>query len=670
MKDNLTKKIKFDSFNQYQKHFLALLDLEKREEIELFKREVRELSGKEREKRGRALLKMKTKEKKSGLGGRYIIKFGKSDNQILPENEISVGEVVVLSLKNPLFPPHIKGVVTEKTKFSISIAFEKEPPSFLLKKKVRIDLFFNNITFQRMVSAIKNFKKVKTQKQKELKRIILGEGKPKFKKIENIEFENKNLNPNQKEAVKRALSAENVFLIHGPPGTGKTTTLVEIIEQLVKEKKRVLVTAESNVAVDNILENLTKRGKKTVRIGHPARVIETLRKYSLDILLQDTKEYQQIQEIRKKIDKTREKQKTLIFPSQRNKRGLSDQKIKRLAKKGKTKRGILKEKIKSMAEWLELNEEINYLIKRMKILERNAIRKILEKNQIICATNSTAGSEILENQSFDVAVIDEATQTLEPCCLIPILKAKKVIMAGDHQQLPPTILNQKAKENGLEITLFERLINLYGEKIKEMLEIQYRMATEIMKFPAEKFYHGKLKAERSVGKQQIEKINGGDILMNKICEPQKHIVFVDTNKKFFEKEDLKTKSKENKGEGEIVKKIVEYLLQKIAPQKIGIISPYIAQINLLKKLINIEALEIKTVDGFQGREKDVILVSLVRANEKKEIGFLKDLRRLNVSITRSRKKLILIGDKETLSQNSLYRELIDYIREQKGYIIF
>ncbi len=663
-------KLKFNSINEYQKYFSELIELERKEEILTFKEEIKKMSPKEREEKGRALLGMKATKKERGLGGRYIVKFKKiKDKFFLAKTEISVGDVVVLSQKNPLSKEVFLGTVVKKTNFSISIAFDKEPPDFILKKKVRIDLYVNDVTFQRMLSALFRLKKIKTKKQKELRKIILGQSFPKFLPEREITFENKNLNYSQKKATKRALSAQNIFLIHGPPGTGKTTTLVEIIEQLAKEKNKILVSAESNVAVDNILEALIKRGKDVIRIGHPARISVTLRKYCLDYLVQNLKEYKQIEKLRKQIEKIKENQKDFLFPSKKQKRGLSDREIKKLAKKGKTKRKILKENIKSMAQWLEFQEVIDYLRQRIKILEKTAINKILKKAQIICTTNSTAGSELLENERFDVAVIDEATQTLEPCCLIPILLSKKVIMAGDHKQLPPTVLSPLAKKKGLEFSLFERMIILYGDKIKEMLNIQYRMADKIMEFPAQKFYQGKLKSADFVANQKMEKIETQNPFFNEILDPEKNIVFLDTRGKFKEKTKGESKSKENLGEAKIIKELVEILLKNISPQKIGIISPYEAQIDLLKGLLNVENLEIKTVDGFQGREKGIIFLSLVRSNEKGELGFLEDLRRLNVSLTRAKKKLIIVGDSQTLSKNKIYKDLIDYIKEKEGYFL-
>ncbi|NPA33199.1 MAG: IGHMBP2 family helicase [Aquificae bacterium] len=476
------------------------------------------------------------------------------------------------------------------------------------------------------------------------------------------------LNEYQKRAIERAIKSDKFFLIHGPPGTGKTTTLTECIATLAKQGKKILATADSNVAVDNLVERLTKKGIKAVRVGNPVRVLESIRKHTLDHLLEHEPEFQKAKKIYEEIEKLKEEQSRYVKPEPRYRRGLSDEEILKHAKTGTPVRGLSPKLIRSMAKWIKLQHKINELYQKAKEEERKAIGKILSRAQVVCTTNSSAGSEVLEGMSFDVAVVDEATQAVEPSCLIPITKAKRVIMAGDHKQLPPTVLSQEAQEE-LSYTLFERLLELYGEDIYEMLRVQYRMNKKIMDFPSKKFYGGKLVAHPSVENITLRDIINPEKLKEvhkellPILEPQNVVVFVDV--KGEEKRRKDSPSYYNEEEAKLAKRIVEELLKLgLSPSDIGVISPYDEQVRLLEEKLKDKGVEIKTVDGFQGREKEVIVLSLVRSNPKKDIGFLKDYRRLNVAITRPKRKLIILGNADTLSGDEVYNELIEYVKKE------
>lgn len=657
----------FKNYGKYRKRYSNLVELERKEEMERHENEIKHLSGGERQRRGRALLGLKGKDEGKALGNKYIIKFVKGKE--LPENEISVGDLVMISKNNPLRDDNPTGTVIGKTNYSLSVAFQNKPKGFVYGKGIRVDLYVNDITFQRMLDALDHFKKPKND-QRHLKKLILGKEDPRFREVKEVNIKNEDLNKSQIKAVKKSLEAEDIFLIHGPPGTGKTTTLIEVIEQHIDSSNKVLATAASNVAVDNMVEFLTKRGRKAVRIGHPARITETLREHSLDHLASKKSKYNRAQELREKATSLDDEQDKYTFPSGRHRRGLGNNAIKNLARKNKGSRGIHPKKIKSMAKWIKLQEEIGKLIEKAKKLEDEVVDEIIEGADVVCATNSTSGSELLSDREFDVAVIDEATQATEPSCLIPMTHSSKVIMAGDHKQLPPTILNQKAEEEGLKETLFERMVDIYGDKMKEMLTIQYRMNVEIMGFSNRKFYDRELKAAKSVATHQLNsEIENKNNLIKKVCNPNQVVTFLDTSGEYRERSRKNSTSKENKGEANLVRKIVNQLLDLgLHPREIGVISPYDDQTDLLSRKINTKGVEIKTVDGFQGREKEVIVVSFVRSNDMRNIGFLKELRRLNVSLTRARKKLILVGDRRTLSYHKPYRDLIDYIKKKGGLI--
>ncbi len=663
--------------HEYVRHFTALVELEREEQMRLHEEEMQRLSGREREEKGRAFLRMKGKSQGLGLGGKHLVRFRKQnkDNETLPDSEIEVGVLVLISKQStsPWDEDNPTGTVAEKTSYSITVAFDDAPPGFVFRKDLRIDLFVNDITFQRMLEALKNFRRLPSVKKAKL----LGNATPAFDKLREPEpetgFFNAKLNNSQREAVLRCLAARDFFLIHGPPGTGKTIACIEIIAQLVeheREQKRnskILAAADSNVAVDNLVERLDEIGVKVVRIGHPARVIPSLRKRSLDYLVQAVPEYIKAQELRKKANAIKERMKAFSVPEMRWRRGLSDETIMQLASEGKTTRGIPREKIAGMRNWLDLKHGTDKLFSDARALEERAIKKIIHDAEVICATNSTVGSEILKGERFDFAVIDEATQSTEPSSLISVLRAKRFIMAGDHKQLPPTILNDEAARGNLSKSLFERLLELHGDKIRAMLDVQYRMNEEIAEFPSKEFYGGKLKADASVKGHNLRDLLPEPKLIDEDARP---FLFVDTcgSEGYRERTRAGSTSKENAGETELVVAIAERLLSMgVKPEDIAVISPYVDQVARIKREFRVEGLEIKTVDGFQGREKEVVIVSFVRSNKSGEVGFLRDLRRLNVSITRAKRKLILIGDSRTLESEGCYKRLIELAKARGGY---
>jgi len=661
-------------YNEYVRYFSELVELEREEQMRLHEEEMRRLSGREREEKGRAFLKLKGKSQGLGLGGKYLVKFKKVTGA-LPDSEIEVGDLVLVSKPGtaPWEDDNPMGTVAEKSLYTITVAFDDTPPGFVFRKDLRIDLFVNDITFQRMLEALKKFKRMPSWRKDKL----LGKTAPEFDKIDELEFFNPALNKRQQDAVLRSMAARDFFLIHGPPGTGKTITCIELIAQLVHRGHRGLAAADSNVAVDNLVERLDKIGLKVVRIGHPARVIPSLRCRSLDYLVQEEAEYIAAQKLRERAYRLKEGMDGSTRPEMRWRRGLSDEAIAELAIAGKTTRGIPQKKIEGMKRWIGLKQKIDKLFGEARQLEERAVRRIIDNAEVICATNSTVGSEILKTKKFDFAVIDEATQSTEPSSLISVLKTKRFIMAGDHKQLPPTVLNKEAARCGLSTSLFERLLEIHGNKIRVMLEVQYRMSEEIAEFPSNEFYDGKLKAGESVKRQTLDdllqpmpKHDEQEGVLDFVLQ-KNPFVFIDTadgGAEFGDKTRKGATSKENEGEAQLVTDIVELLLIRgIKPEDIAVISPYDAQVGLIRKMLRVDDLEIKTVDGFQGREKEAVIVSFVRSNNYGEIGFLKDLRRLNVSITRAKRKLVLIGDSKTLANEGCYKRLIALAKSRGGY---
>ncbi len=653
-------------------HFLELarlVEIEREEEMRRHEEEIKRLSGYEREKKGRAILHLKGKDDGTGLGGKDLIKFvRRKQGEELPENEISVGDLVMLSKKDPLRDDNPTGTVARKTNYSITVAFDKKPPGFLYGKGIRCDLYVNDITYQRQLEALSEADKAEDTRLGELVDKFLGIEKIEFgDNKESVDFLNENLNRSQKKAVEKALSAEDFFLIHGPPGTGKTVTSVEIARQLIGRGEKVLCTADSNTAVDNLVEWLADRGEKVVRIGHPARVTPTLRSHTLDEIVQQNEKYQKSQELRDKAMDLVDKQDELTHPGGRWRRGMSDERIKSLAKKGKGSRGVSPSRIKEMASWLEIQENIDELFEKIERLEEEAVDEIIGWADVVCATNSGCGSELMSDRRFDSLVIDEATQATEPSCWIPITICDRVVMAGDHKQLPPTILSEEAQE--LNKTLFQSLVEEYGDKIGSVLRVQYRMHEKIMNFSNQEFYDGVLKADTSVANHTLGDLIDQEIgfdsheILEDTLAPEPPIVFLDTvQTEAGERTRKGSTSKENPKEAELVSFLASKLLELgLKPTNIAVITPYDDQVDLISRKIDSEDLEIDTVDGFQGREKEVILLSFVRSNEENNVGFLEDVRRLNVSLTRAKRKLVIIGDSSTIEAHETYSNLLDYI---------
>ena len=663
----------FNKIQKYQKHFRKLVELEREEEMKWHLKEIMTYSPFRRQKLGRAIIGLAGKNAGRGLGGSYLVKFGKRNR--LPKTDITVGDLVICSTGRPS-GDEIQATVTEKTANALTVAYNHRLPSYTYKKDLRIDLFSNDITFQRMLEALSDI-----GKNQRMQNILLERQRFRQNDIPKVSFFNENLNDSQRKAIRKTLATPDFFLIHGPPGTGKTTTLVESIVQHARQGLHILASADSNVAVDNMLEKMVRFDIKVVRVGNPARVTPALIEHTLDHIITFHPHFQAAQDMWAQVDELKDAQQKYMPASGPNRRGYSDDQIKVMARKGRSARGIPPDKLQSMAQWLRLQQEMNDLVAKAKLYTSKATLKILKEAEVICCTNSTAGSEVINDylnelrSNFDVAFVDEASQSVEPACLIPIVRADKFIMAGDHKQLPPTVLNQEAQKP-LQFTMFERLLDRYGDEVKAMLEVQYRMHKDIMAFPNEQFYDGALKAHPSVAKHTLadlvtdpQKLNIHNLSRTlvgnpyaEVLDPGQPVVFIDTIKLDenieFQKEGSTSYS--NVAEATIAIEIVKLLnLWDIQNEHIGIISPYDDQVDLLRELMDEpEDLEIKTVDGFQGREKEIIVISFVRSNNRGEIGFLKDLRRLNVAITRPKRKLIMIGNRSTLQTNKVYEEMI------------
>ncbi|NPA48013.1 MAG: IGHMBP2 family helicase [Thermococci archaeon] len=633
---------------EFISHLKSLVEMERKAEIEAMRLEMRRLSGAEREKVGRAILNLNGKIVGEELGY-MLVRYGR-DREI--KTEISVGDLVVISKRDPL-KSDLVGTVTEKGKRFITVALETVPEWAL--KKVRLDLYANDVTFKRWMENLDNL----SESGRKALEFYLGLREPEESEPVGFTPVDTSLNGSQVKAIERALGSGDFFLIHGPFGTGKTRTLAELVRQEVARGNKVLVTAESNVAVDNLVERLSDLN--IVRVGHPSRVSKHLHETTLAYRIMHHELYPELRELLNVAQALAEKRDTLRKPNPRWRRGLSDEEILRLAAKGIGARGVPAKTIREMAEWIEMNRQVQRTFDDARKLEERIVRDVITKVDVVLTTNASAGLDVVGYGSYDVAVIDEATQATIPSVLIPINRAKRFVLAGDHRQLPPTILSEGARE--LSRTLFEGLIERYPWK-SEMLTVQYRMNERLMEFPSREFYGGGIKAAESVKNITLRdlgfKPKEDEEPWGTVLNPDNVLVFIDTSGREdrFERQRRGSDSRENPLEARIVAEVVNRMLSSGARSDwIGVITPYDDQRDLISSMIG-EKVEVKTVDGYQGREKEVIVISFVRSNLHGQLGFLEDRRRLNVSLTRAKRKLVMVGDSSTLESNETYRKLI------------
>ena len=580
------------------------------------------------EKSGETLLDLVITGHDLGLGGQTLLTLVKRNRTIrLPWNRLRVGAPVVLSAMHDGGASH-HGVVSSQRNNSIEISVDEWPEG----DQFRLDLSPDEITRKRQAAALRTIEQA-GGRIATLRQVLLGEREPQFGDLPDCHF-SASLNPSQQRAVRFALSAEDVAIIHGPPGTGKTTAVVELISQAIDQGQKVLACAPSNTAVDNLLERLVAAGKRVVRVGHPARVDERLRGHTLDA--QAAKQA----EIRIVRDMLREAEDLY-------------RKIGRYTR-AKPAPGARQ----------EMRREAKRLKADARLLEQQAVESVLDQADVVCAT-TTFNEELLGDRRFGLTVIDEACQCTEPGAWLPVLRAERVVLAGDHYQLPPTVLSAQASRDGFGTSLLERLAALYGDSVTRRLEVQYRMHTNIMEFSSEQFYDGSLMAHASVASHLLHDLPG--------IEPSpltaEPVTYVDTAGADWNEElEPDGESKRNPQEGAfILRKVSQLQAAGLPPRDMAVITPYAAQVRWFREHCDQDELEIDTVDGFQGREKEAVLISCVRSNATGEIGFLGDTRRMNVALTRARRKLIIVGDSATLGGHGFYTAMLSYFESIGAY---
>ena len=501
------------------------------------------------------------------------------------------------------------------------------------KSEIGVQLYFDETSYKTMFSALSAVIGAKGNRLAYLRDVLLGKTPAGRRTLFPIRFPW--LNGSQEEAVNHVLAAKDVSIVHGPPGTGKTTTLVEAIYETLHRENQVMVCAQSNTAVDWIAEKLVDRGINVLRIGNPTRVNDKMLSFTYERRFESHPDYAELWGIRKAI---REIQSNL--------------------------------KKKSHSEKETARNRLSRLRFRATELEVKIDAELFAEARVVACTLVGSANRVLMNRSFTSLFIDEAAQALEAACWIAIGKADRVILAGDHHQLPPTIKCIEAARGGLDRTLMQKVTDSKPEVVS-LLKTQYRMHDDIMRFPSHWFYNDELRSAPEVKHRGI-------------LEYDTPVVWLDTADCHFTEDQLAdSMSRINKDEANLLVSTLQTYIEKIGKERVldesidfGLISPYKSQVHYIRGLIKRNAffkpfrrlITVHTVDGFQGQERDVIMISLVRANDKGQIGFLGDLRRMNVAITRARMKLIILGDAPTMTRHAFYKALFQYIR-QNGQVI-
>lgn len=616
----------------YFKNLTELLKTEKLEDQAQYKKLTESTSIGERRNNGLTWYPVAIRGQEMGRGDYLTVEIERTTHQEL-SHLFRFGVPAVLFSNHDPKNDRIEGIITHQggNRLKLNLRTD-ELPDWCRDGKLGMDVLFDNNSYEEMFLALKNAEKEET----DLVKTLIGEKSPSFKANEAV-YANHMLNDSQNIAVNKILNTNYLAIIHGPPGTGKTTTLVQAVKALVNQQnEKVLMVAPSNTAVDLLTEKLNEAGLNVLRLGNPARVSEELQAQTMEGKIQRHPSFKDIKTWKKQANE-----------------------YKNMAHKYKRSFGKAERDQRKA-----LFDEAHKLMKEVEKIEEYIIEDLCNKIQVVTATLVGSSHYSLKHLKYDTVVIDEAGQGIEPACWIPILKAKKVVLAGDHFQLSPTIKSEKAAKSGLEKTLLEKLSLRYPEAV-DMLNEQYRMNEKIMNFSSKVFYKSKLQAHSSIRNHQLSDF--------------KPLAFIDTAGCSFDEKIEGTSSTNIEEAAFLVKQLIAmFEIPQIAtnPPSVAVISPYKKQISILKDLIQenstlkpfLKNISTNTIDSFQGQERDAVFISMTRSNSNGEIGFLADTRRMNVAMTRAKKRLVIIGDSATIGNHAFYNELISYCESIDGYV--
>lgn len=624
----------------YFERLLGLLKIEREEDRKIYQKVIETTSVTERRANGLTWYPVIIKGTEISKGDYITVELERPTHQDI-NHQLRFGASAMLFSNHDAKTDNVEGTISFQSGNRLKIALRTdELPEWAGNGKIGIDLLFDDNSYDEMQSALKVADaRSENDKENHLISVLTGKTQPTFNTVLKP-VANPSLNTKQLDAVNRILAANELAIVHGPPGTGKTTTLVQAIKTLIqKDQKQVLVVAPSNTAVDLLSEKLADEKLNVLRVGNPARVSEKLMSLTLDSKMGQHNAMKDIKRLKKQA---------ADFRNMAHKYKRSFGKAEREQRKA-------------------LFDEAHKIMKEVDNTEQYIIDDLLAKAQVITATLVGAAHYTVRNLKYHTVVIDEAGQALEPACWISLLKAQKVILAGDHCQLSPTIKSNEAARDGLSTTLLEKCVSLFPEAVV-LLEEQYRMHKLIMGYSSKVFYGNQLKAHESVADRLLFQ---EDIALN----------FIDTAGCGFDERQEGT-STSNPEEAAflfrhlalMVTELTNHYKPKDFPS-IAIISPYKQQIHLLREQLTHvpelkpynDKISINTIDSFQGQERDIVYISMTRSNSDSVIGFLSDIRRMNVAMTRARKKLVVIGDSATLSQLPFYDDFISYTQANNVY---
>ncbi len=605
----------------------------------------RALTLEERVERGLALRDLEVTETDAAPGGRTLLWVRPRTPADFDSLRVGQGDPVRLWWDDPDGEDVVRAVVSRKVRDRLAVVVDGDVPERLHEGGFRLDVDDPEATFDRGDRAIARFRELERgDLRRALRDVLFGMETARFGKVDaSATVLDAALNEPQRRAVAQALAAETLSLILGPPGTGKTRTLAEVVRRAVARGERVLVTAASNTAVDNLAERLLASGAPVLRLGHPARVAPAIEAHTLDARLEAQPE---------------------VAIAQRWMREAAE-----------IRRRALRRFERGAVGWRERKDafaEAGRLMRDARQHVRAAQDAILAHSPIVCATAAGVDVSLLEGQRFDRVVLDEATQAPDPIALVALARAPRATLAGDPHQLPPTVLDVEAMRAGLGRTFFERLSEA-SPALVSMLEVQHRMHEVLMTFPSSTMYGGLLVAHESVQTHLLEDLPG---VMADPLRPGP-FVFVDAAGKGWTERRGGERggddpSTDNPGQAERVAAEVRRILSRgLAAEHLAVITPYLAEARLLRSLLAAElavGLEIGTVDGFQGREKEAVVVDLVRSNDRSELGFLDDIRRMNVAITRARRFLLVVGDGATLARHPYYEAFFSHAERMGTWV--